>query len=243
MAIEIFNRQELKFVITTQQYTRILRGLQPHMQLDKHNENGQTYRLYNLYIDTEDHALIRHSITKPVVYKEKLRIRSYTKFEDNPIVFLEIKKRYKRITNKRRTKIPYDEALAFIAEGVPPQLHNYMNQQVTRELTTILSGRTYQPKTFIAYDRLAFSGHGKTRDLRVTFDTNITARRHGGVDAINLLDTDHIVMELESSYNAPLWLVDLLTENGIYKQSFSKYGREYLHHLKANQSRQETIYA
>lgn len=91
MAIEIFNRQELKFVISHQQYAQILRRIQPFVMPDKHNKNGQTYRLYNLYIDTADHALIRHSMTKPVVYKEKLRIRSYADFAANPMVFLEVK--------------------------------------------------------------------------------------------------------------------------------------------------------
>lgn len=234
MAIEIFNRQELKFVITAAQYAQVVAGIAPHMQLDKHNKNGQTYRLYNLYIDTSDNALIRHSTSKPTVYKEKLRIRSYTGFGDNPVVFLEVKKRYKRITNKRRTKIPYDEALQFIATGILPRQHNYMNPQVIRELETMIHANSYQPKTFITYDRLAFSASDPTSDLRVTFDTTITAQRYGENKTTTLLDDGHIVMELKSRDNVPLWLVELLDNLHIHKQSFSKYGREYLHFLRTS---------
>lgn len=232
MAIEIFNRQELKFVITAEQYAQIVAGIAPHMQPDKHNRNGQTYRLHNLYIDTNDHALIRHSIAKPTVYKEKLRIRSYTGFEDNPVVFLEVKKRFKRITNKRRTRVPYDEALEFIATGTLPRQHDYMNTQVVRELETMIRARSYQPKTFITYDRLAFSASDPASDLRVTFDTNITAQRYGENETTALLGDGRIVMELKSCHNVPLWLVELLSRYGVQKQSFSKYGREYLGYLQ-----------
>lgn len=54
MAIEVFNRQELKFVITKAQYMSMLPEITRHMRLDIHNNQGQAYRLYNLYIDTED---------------------------------------------------------------------------------------------------------------------------------------------------------------------------------------------
>lgn len=92
MAIEVFNRQELKFVITKAQYMSMLPEITRHMRLDIHNNQGQAYRLYNLYIDTEDRALIRHSTTKPVVYKEKLRLRSYRPFHEGEVVFFEVKK-------------------------------------------------------------------------------------------------------------------------------------------------------
>lgn len=231
MAIEIFNRQELKFVITTEQYAHVLNGLQPYMQRDKHNKAGRLYRLYNLYVDTSDNALIRHSMAKPVVYKEKIRIRSYTGFEKDPLVFLEIKKRYKRITNKRRTQILYRDALAFIKTGRLPRLHACMNMQVMREFETVFMRQQYYPKTFITYDRLAFSNRDATSDLRITFDTSIVARGYADTDMVSLLDADHIVMELKSTRNIPLWLSLLLSEHGINKHSFSKYGNAYLRQL------------
>lgn len=194
-------------------------------------KTSKTYRLYNLYIDTSDHALIRHSMTRPE-YKEKIRIRSYDKFSDDTQVFLEIKKRYKQTTNKRRTKIPYSEALEFIATGALPHQHQYMNMQVAYELEAMLSARQYSPKTLIRYDRLAFHARSEESDLRLTFDADLVTCRYGGDDEQTLLGDDRMIMELKSSYNIPLWLVELLSEAGVQRQGFSKYGQEYLHYLR-----------
>ena len=231
MAVEVFNRQELKFVINGEQFKCMLAGIMPYMYFDKHNDNGKTYRLYNLYIDTEDNALIRHSLSKPQ-YKEKLRIRSYHEFKGDDTVFLEVKKRYKDITNKRRTKITYADALALIETGKIMQLHGYMNPQVAYELEAMVNAARYYPKTFITYDRLALFSADETDDLRITFDTNITSRRYGEDETKSLLSDDRIIMELKSFRNIPMWLVDLLSKLDVRKQSFSKYGQEYLGYLR-----------
>ncbi|MGD8373507.1 MAG: polyphosphate polymerase domain-containing protein [Candidatus Woesebacteria bacterium] len=235
MAIEIFNRQELKFVVDANQASYIMQAIAEHVKPDKYNKNGQAYTLYNLYIDTEDHELIRHSLSKPV-YKEKIRIRSYDNFDACDKVFLEIKKRYKRITNKRRTTIKYDDALKFIASGKPPKLQDYMNHQVVSELQAMLNAQQYVPKTFITYDRLAFFSKDSGSDLRVTFDTRLIARRFDKTDVNHLLEKDTYIMEIKSSFNMPLWLVEILSSQDIYKRSFSKYGREYLGHLQTQQT-------
>ena len=230
MALEVFNRQELKFVISIAQYESILHAIEPFMRLDNHNKGGRTYRLHNIYIDTADHALIRNSLSKPV-YKEKLRLRSYTEFSANNPVFLEIKKRYKKITNKRRTQLPFNEALAFINSGKHPDIHDYTNAQIISEFEVILSRADYEPKTYISYDRIAFQSKDPATDLRITFDTNLTAQRYGQALTRRLLAEEHVIMELKSIHNIPLWLVAVLSNGGIHKQSFSKYGSEYLNYL------------
>lgn len=231
MAKEIFNRQELKYVIGKHEFDSMVADIAPHMQLDTYNKDGKTYPIYNLYIDTNDHALIRHSLTRPV-YKEKLRIRSYEGFATNTPVFLEVKKRYKRITNKRRTKIPYDDALSFIESGMLSRKYDYMNPQVIHELEAMLRANRYYPKTFITYDRLAFSDKTEGSDLRVTFDTNLRTRRFGEDNEHMLLKKGQFIMEVKSTHNIPLWLVDILDRHDVHKQSFSKYGREHLRYLR-----------
>jgi len=231
MAIEVFNRRELKFIISRTQLEQMLSAIAPYMQPDKHNKDGKTYELHNLYIDTDDHALIRHSMTRPI-YKEKIRIRSYHQLQNDEIVFLEVKKRYKHITNKRRTKILYADALALIETGKLTQLHGYMNTQVVRELEAMLAMKNYHPKTFISYERLAFFSKDPTNDLRLTFDINLRTRRYSESKEQRLLHADQIIMEIKSSANIPLWIVVILGDLGIQKQSFSKYGQEYLRYLR-----------
>ena len=66
----IFKRYELKYLLTKEQKSRILQAMEPYMDLDQY---GRTI-IRNLYFDTDNYRLIRHSIEKPA-YKEKLRIR------------------------------------------------------------------------------------------------------------------------------------------------------------------------
>ena len=71
-------------------------------------------------------------------------------------------------------------------------------------------------------------------ELRITFDTNLRARnydldlRAGDYGELLLLE-DSILMELKFEGGAPLWLAQLLSENGVFPTSFSKYGTYYKH--------------
>ncbi len=242
MATEVFNRQELKFVVTRQQYQAMLPTLLQYMRPDKHNQDGHTYRLYNLYIDTSDYALIRHSLNKPTIYKEKMRIRSYEPLRDDRMVFLEVKKRYKKITNKRRTKMALGDALRFVETGVVPERRAYMNRQVVDELAVMLRQHAYRPTVAITYDRMAFHAIDATSDLRMTFDANVMSRAYEGETQHQLLPHNKLIMEVKSCHNMPLWLVGMLDEQNIRKQSFSKYGTEFVR-LLTEGKREERQYA
>ena len=84
----VFKRYELKYMLTTEQKERVLAAMTPYMKLDKY---GRT-TIRNLYFDTDTYLLIRRSIEKPT-YKEKLRIRSYSKADADSTVFVELKKK------------------------------------------------------------------------------------------------------------------------------------------------------
>lgn len=79
------------------------------MTLDPYNIDRKPYTITNLYYDTPDDYLIRAPLSDPV-YKEKLRLRAYGVPEKNSKVFLEIKKKYDGLVNKRRTALGLDEA-------------------------------------------------------------------------------------------------------------------------------------
>ena len=102
MAIEVFNRYEKKYLIDAKDFKWLLEKLKERMEPDKYNKDGRLYKISNIYYDTPDDALIRASIEKPV-YKEKLRLRSYGVPGIYDEVFLEIKKKYNGMVNKRRT--------------------------------------------------------------------------------------------------------------------------------------------
>ncbi len=76
VAIEVFNRYEIKFIINDDVYRQIKPQLEEYMVADAHSRSGESYSICNIYYDTPDNAIIRKSIEKPA-YKENLRLRSY----------------------------------------------------------------------------------------------------------------------------------------------------------------------
>ncbi len=220
---KIFKRYELKYLLTREQRERILGQLQSYMQPDKY---GLT-TIRNLYFDTPSYRLIRRSIEKPV-YKEKLRIRSYGAAKLQEPVFVELKKKYDHVVYKRRLEMTQEKALNWLAgDGflIP-------DSQIGRELEYF---RTYygslQPTVFLSYDRTAYYCKGEN-SLRITFDENIRCRQKdltlsGTAEGKLIMPEDLCLMEVKTMGGMPLWLSALLTQEKLYKTSFSKYGTAY----------------
>ncbi|MBQ3533514.1 MAG: polyphosphate polymerase domain-containing protein [Oscillospiraceae bacterium] len=219
----VFARYENKYLLSRDQYERLTAAMTPYMAPDDY---GLT-TIRNVYYDTPTYRLIRRSLEKPV-YKEKLRLRSYRRAEADSDVFVEIKKKYKGVVYKRRVAMPESQAMAWLAGGAPPG----EKSQIAREIETF---RRYYgevcPTVFLSYDRQAWYCRGGS-DFRVTFDTDIRARctelsleRPAGGALI--LPPELVLMELKCGGGIPLWMVALLTEEKLYKTSFSKYGTAY----------------
>ena len=224
-------RHENKYLVDGPTCLKLQERISQSTDLDEYNKQSDYYTISNLYYDTDDNNLIRTSISKPK-YKEKLRLRAYGVPAEGDRVFLEIKKKYDDIVNKRRTAFKLEEAYGFIATGcVAPK--EYMNSQVLAELEFFVSLHRPTPKLYLAYDRRAYIGEN---NLRITFDTNIRTRRYDlrlekGDYGESLIDDDMWLFEIKASGAIPLWLTQLLSENKVYRQSFSKYGVEYKKYL------------
>ncbi len=236
MAIEVFNRYENKYLLDTRTFARLESRLAEYMELDAFNQGGKTYSITNLYYDTKDSQLIRTSLSKPR-YKEKLRLRAYGVPQAGAEVFVEIKKKFNGLTNKRRSAIALEDAYSFLSTGELPQPEPYVNAQVLREIQYMLSLHQLRPALYLAYDRRAYFGIGE-HDLRISFDCNIRTRRtelrlEAGDEGEPLLGPDTWLMEVKSAKSIPLWLARLLSEFSVYPTSFSKYGAEYKGQLAA----------
>lgn len=230
MAIEVFNRYEHKYRMNTETFKKVLEVMDKHMEIDPYCKNNSLYTIANIYYDTADNHLVLESLSKPV-YKEKLRLRSYGVPNGESKVYFEIKKKFKGLVNKRRTTLMLDEAYDFIGSGIKPEYKEYMNGQVLNELEYFLKRYDLEPKVYIAYDRLAYF-EKENDDLRISFDTNIRTRRNdlrleNGDVGEKLLGNDVWLMEIKTSRAMPLWLCEMLTNLGIRRESFSKYGTEF----------------
>ena len=238
----IFKRYEKKYLLTQEQYDALMERIGELAAPDAYGETT----VMNLYYDTPDYRIIRRSLEKPV-YKEKLRIRSYGVPEGGTQVFLELKKKFKKVVYKRRIALPYREAVGHLEEGMPLQEVSQIGTEVNYFL------KMYPDLTrgmVIIYERTAYAGI-KDPDLRITFDRNIRYRERGpgcdlttGDEGREILAEGERIMEIKVPLAMPLELVHLLNELKIYPHSFSKYGQAYLHRFgKSKVQRTQTVKA
>lgn len=219
----VFKRYELKYMLTLYQKERVLAAMKPYMKLDKY---GRT-TIRNLYFDTNTYLLIRRSIEKPT-YKEKLRIRSYSKADDDSVVFVELKKKYKHVVYKRRISLPEVEAMKWLSG----EKHTDKHTQISNEIDYFMElYDTLHPTVFLSYEREAYYSNDGS-DFRVTFDDNILCRQEDlslQSDAYGtpILPEGKVMMEIKCSGGIPLWMTEVLSKEKIYKTSFSKYGTAY----------------
>lgn len=233
MAIEVFNRYEKKYMLNMDTYEKLLKRLEAYMIPDAYNQNGESYSISNIYYDTCDNLLIRNSIEGPV-YKEKLRMRSYGTPDLKDHVFIEIKKKYQGVVNKRRTSIRLEDAYDYLDNGKQPDQSEEgckINGQVLREIDYFKAFYGLVPKVYLSYDRKAFF-EKDDGDFRITFDTNIQTRRYdlrleSGSYGEQLLPANTFLMEIKISGAVPVWFTEIISELNIYPTSFSKYGTEY----------------
>lgn len=222
MAQTVFNRVEKKYKLSEEKYRQFLERLLYYMEIDQFGK----HTINNIYYDTQDDLLIRRSIEKPK-YKEKLRLRSYGTPGLLDSVFLEIKKKYNGIVNKRRIELPLQFAYDYLNYGI----HPFDATQILNEMDYFLSLYELTPKLCLAYERIALFGK-EDPEFRVTFDTNIRSRTEDlhlehGSHGILLFNNHTYLMEVKITNSTPLWFTKLLSEYEIYNVSFSKYGSVY----------------
>ena len=219
----VFQRYELKYLLTREQQEAMLRGMADHMALDQY---GKTV-IRNVYYDTDTYLLIRRSIEKPA-YKEKLRLRSYGQAEPGTPVFVELKKKFDSVVYKRRLSMDEQQAVDWLRgeESYAP------STQISREIDYFRDFYgSLHPVVFLSYQRHAYYAKDGL-DFRVTFDDEILSRETdltltAPVYGTSLLAEDKVLMEIKCSGGIPLWMTKILSQEKLYKTSFSKYGTAY----------------
>lgn len=219
----VFKRYEIKYLISKSQKEKILKAMEPYMELDGYGRST----IRNVYYDTDNYRLIRKSLEKPV-YKEKLRVRSYRNVTAEDEVFVELKKKYKSVVYKRRVNLPNGQATDYLAGKTEAPVHS----QITEEIDYFLEYyESLKPRVFLSYEREAYYTK-EPSEFRVTFDENILWREtdlslETGVYGEAILQPGQALMEIKTPGNIPLWMVEVLSQEEIRKTSFSKYGNAY----------------
>ncbi len=223
MAQTNFKRYELKYILTTDQYQTLLNQMPSCMRLDDYGR----HKISNIYFDTEDYRIIRHSLEKPK-YKEKLRVRCYGEPHEDAVAFIELKKKFNGVVYKRRVYAPQHKVLAYLCEGAD----TVKQSQILSEIDYFKNSyETIEPKVYLSYEREAFFST-EDENFRLTFDFHIRARDrdvslHSSPLDQAVLSNEYVLLEVKTVMGLPLWFLAFLRENEIFKTSFSKYGTAY----------------
>ena len=218
-----FQRYEKKYLLDENKYYKFLEKIEDKMKIDDYGK----VTICNIYFDTEDSKLIRHSLDKPV-YKEKLRMRSYDVPNSKSTVFVELKKKYDGVVYKRRENMLISEAENYLYRGEYPSFES----QVLHEIDWFINYyKTIRPSMYISYERTAMYGI-EDSEIRITFDENILWRDIAldlkkGSWGNPIINKNEYLMEIKIAGGMPFWLCNALNSLGIYPRSFSKYGMAY----------------
>lgn len=234
---KVFNRIEKKYLIAKPQKSQLIKILKEHMENDDYHKS----LVFNIYFDNDNFDLITQSIDHPI-FKEKLRARSYQKYDR---VFLEIKTKLKGKENnvgyKRRIMITKKDYRNFIKhktnliELVEHSAKTENDSQIAKEIEYLVKHFNLKPKIFLSYKRTSF----KNKDgLRITFDEKLKYRDeklgfyNSKSDKIYFKDSRDVILEIKAHDVLPLWLVRKMSELKIYPQQFSKIGSVYQNLIK-----------
>ena len=229
---DFFRRVEKKYIITEEQLQIVQKAIKDKMLEDEHGRST----ICNIYFDSEQYDLIRHSITKPV-YKDKIRLRSYNIPTKDSKIYLEIKRKYDGVVSKRRIETTLSEFY---------KSEHTANTQVEIELQYYFKHYDLRPTMFLSYERIAYYDK-ENRDFRLTFDGNIIARDYDlqiekGNYGSHILNNDKYIMEVKTLGAMPIWFVKMLDKLQVCPAGFSKYGEAYTELiLKKNNKQKEVI--
>ena len=264
-ANNLFKRIEKKYLLSGKKYDQLMTALADYIEPDEYPHST----ICSMYYDTPDFKLIRASIETPL-YREKLRIRSYGVPTRDSKVFVEVKKKYDGVVYKRRLKMELGELEGYLNERTEPihfleqiskesepvsrtELQEnsrgdarsdeelFADNQIYHEINYFLDHYgNLQPMMFLSYERDAFFAKDD-RDLRITFDSDITYRRddlklEDGVFGKKLIQPDQHLMEIKVPGAMPLWLSHILDRLEIRSSAFTKYGNAYKQELTEGQA-------
>lgn len=226
MAIEIFRRKEQKYLITTNQYEKLVHKISPYMRPDKFGENGR-YTVTSLYFESNDRTIYYETKNK-LKYRQKLRLRVYDDADMESTAFFEVKQKHKKVVNKRRMRLPLSEAYRYIYfSNQDLETFETSNLQVLREIDYFKNLYHLEPEMVVSYDRHALH-HQEDTDLRMTFDFNLRCRDsdlqlENGSYGDLFIDESLVVLEVKVNDSVPLWLARILQELGCEQRSASKF--------------------
>jgi SPX domain protein involved in polyphosphate accumulation len=225
------NRFELKYLVPIRAAEEFKQALRAHLVPDDHGDSAGGYYLSSLYYDGPEFRFFWEKVDG-LKFRRKLRIRHYESpgplTADTP-VFVEIKQRLNRVTQKRRVLLPYRDALRLCDERQVPE-HAPQDAAVIDEIAGMLWQYNLRPASVVSYARQALVGTDYDIGLRVTFDNDLSYRAshlelHESESGLLLFPPGWTVVEIKVNERIPYWLTELVAAHNLNLVRVSKYCR------------------
>jgi hypothetical protein len=226
--LHAFNRYEIKYLMPSTALPALRAQLDRRLDRDSHGTSGG-YGVWSVYYDTRDLRFYWEKI-EGLKFRRKLRIRHYgdrSTVDDDTTVFVEIKQRVNRVTQKRRVALPYSLARD-LCDGRRMVEHDPAQRAFLEEVLDLVCRLDLRPVAMTGYQREAFVGRDADAGLRVTVDQRLRGRDrdfHLGADAENrlIVPARLAVVEFKANERVPYWLTDLAAELNLSVVRISKY--------------------
>jgi hypothetical protein len=226
--LHAFNRYEIKYLVPSTVMPALRAALASRLELDRYSAGGG-YGVWSVYYDTRDLRFYWEKI-EGIRFRRKLRIRHYgdrSAVDDHAKVYLEIKQRVNRVTQKRRVALPYHLARDLCDNRTLVE-HDQAQRAFLEEVLGLVCGLDLRPVAMTGYQREAFVGRDAEAGLRVTLDRRIRGRDrdfHLGADAENrlIVPAQLTVVEFKANERVPYWLTDLAATLNMSVVRVSKY--------------------
>lgn len=229
--LHAFNRFEIKYLVPEDRVSELRAELDRRMEKDAHAGDGG-YPITSVYYDTPQLTFYWEKI-EGLRFRRKLRIRHYGTSDDltpESEVFVEIKQRVNRVTQKRRIALPYRDALRLCSpDGYEPEGEiSSRRRAYLNEVSTMVQTLGLQPIVTTAYLREAWVGRDADLGLRVTIDHRLRGRDrdfHLSDDSLNRLTLPPrlSVLEIKANERVPAWVTDLTARMSLDVIRISKY--------------------
>ncbi|MDR1386317.1 MAG: polyphosphate polymerase domain-containing protein [Propionibacteriaceae bacterium] len=231
-AIHAFNRFEIKYVASFAQVERLRVELDRAMAPDPH-AGADGYRVESVYYDSPALRFYWEKVDG-LRFRRKLRLRRYGSgpAPSHSPVFVEIKQRVNRVTQKRRIDLPYADAVRLCAgQAVAlPRSASVAQTRLVDEIVELCAVERLRPMVTTCYQRQAYVGRHSDLGLRVTIDRRLRGRDRdfelGAASTDRLtLPPSLAVVEVKADHRVPYWLTDLTGRHDLTVVRLSKYCR------------------
>ena len=223
----IFERQEVKFLLSLEKADDFIREVSKHTEFDDYSKKTRDhfYGISNLYFDTKDFSAFTMQKNKGEWHvKYRLRVYEYP-ISDETLVFPEIKRKGSFV-GKVRCSSAFGEFMK-IMDRDREALEKLSDDQkkIIKEFLENAYSQKIEPKAIVIYKRCALISSDENK-LRITVDKDFKAKKYENLfnrdGAIEILPAKCII-EVKFKNCIPDWLKEAIGAFRLEEYHGSKY--------------------